>query len=151
MNSKKLIIDTNILLLFIIGYQLKGQYISKSKRLQGYTLEDYNILIEIIKEFEKIYITPYIVTEVSNLIDLHGDVRTEIFKYFELIIQAVEIIDIDVKNDANGDYFHHFGITDHSLIKLIKDYTIITNDRKLTSVLNYINHKNVICFDDYRQ
>ena len=70
-----LLIDTNLLLVMIIGGIDEGRYIEKSKRLGAFCVEDYDLLWKIVRDHTEVLITPYIATEVSNLIDLDGDAR----------------------------------------------------------------------------
>ena len=71
--AKNLIIDTNLLLLLVIGAVEGGRHIKNSKRLGAFDLDDYNTVLKIMATYDEIFITPYIATEVSNLIDLNGN------------------------------------------------------------------------------
>lgn len=62
----KLILDTPILLLFLVG-SYDSDYIKNFKRTQKYTTQDYQKIKRIINQFEKVYITPQILAEISNL------------------------------------------------------------------------------------
>ncbi|WP_459623604.1 PIN domain-containing protein [Burkholderia sp. 3C] len=73
--AKRLIIDTNLLLLLVIGAVEEGRHIRNSKRLGAFSLRDYDNVVKIMSEYEMVFITPYIATEVSNLIDLDGYAR----------------------------------------------------------------------------
>ncbi len=63
--SKGILIDTNLLLIFIIGMCDKN-YIATFKRTKTFSSEDYDILFHILQPFCKIITTPNILTEVSN-------------------------------------------------------------------------------------
>ncbi|SUA59299.1 Uncharacterised protein [Oligella ureolytica] len=60
---KGLVIDTNLLLLFIIGFIDDARFIKSSNRLSAYSKEDYKILLEIMSQFQTLYITPYIAAD----------------------------------------------------------------------------------------
>ena len=79
--EKRLIVDTNLLLLLVIGAVEGGIHIKNSKRLNDYDYEDYHRVLKVVSEFEAVYITPYIATEVSNLIDLTGGARELVFAF----------------------------------------------------------------------
>lgn len=72
MGKKKLIIDTNLLLLLVIGAVEGGRHIQNSKRLNKFTFQDYDAILDVMACHQEICITHYIATEVSNLIDLTG-------------------------------------------------------------------------------
>lgn len=65
--SKGAVIDTNLFVLFLVGTLDPGK-IGTHRRLQSFLREDFTILSAIIRRFKKIYSTPNIMTEISNLI-----------------------------------------------------------------------------------
>lgn len=142
---KKLIIDTNLLLLFVIGIIDDGRYIKKSNRLSDFDEDDFQKITRVIGFFNEVYITPYIATEVSNLIDLDGDVRDEIFIKFRLLIEKlIKVVNVNLIEDMDGQTFLRYGLTDNSLISLVSEYFILTNDSRLCSVLYKIKAENVL-------
>lgn len=149
--NKKYIIDSNLLVLFIIGSVDDGFYIKKSKRLTDFTKDDYEIVADIIqKEAKKVAITPYIAAEVSNLIDLTGYARNKAIEFARLIFSSFTQIQSSIEDDVQGETFLRFGITDNSLIQLVNDYIIFTNDKKLLPELEKMNNKNVLSLDILR-
>ena len=142
---KKLIIDTNLLLLLVVGIIDEGNYIKRSTRLKDFNEDDFQRITTIIGFFNEVYITPYIATEVSNLIDLDGDVRDEIFIKFRLLVEElIKVINVDLINDMDGQTFLRYGLTDNSLISLVSNYFVLTNDSRLCSVLYDIKAENVL-------
>lgn len=68
---KGIIVDTNLLLLALIG---GTSSIVEFKRTCGYSDADYQLLLKVIDQFEKLVSTPHILAEVSNLTNgLHGN------------------------------------------------------------------------------
>ena len=131
-----LLIDTNLLLVMIIGGIDNGRYIEKSKRLRSdFCIEDYHRLWEFAKGYKKIYITPYIAAEVSNLIDLNREAGIKAFELarnvFSFFTQAETLIFADCK----GEFFLKFGLTDNSIIKLSRSLDILTNDGRMAVLL----------------
>lgn len=73
-----LLLDTNLLLLLFIGGK-DTSLIRRSKTLSAFSLEDYDLLGEIIdnNSFNCLVTTPHIMTEVSNLLGKeHNPIRT---------------------------------------------------------------------------
>lgn len=60
-----LVIDSNLLILLLVGMTAK-QSISSFKRTRMYSPEDFDLLVDFTKPFNKLT-TPNILTEVSNL------------------------------------------------------------------------------------
>ncbi len=149
---KKLIIDTNLLLLLVIGSIDNGKQIRNSSRLNAFQEKDYQILKEIISDYNEILITPYIATEVSNLIDLNGWARNQTFEFLKLFFSStLNFINFNIKLDTQGQTFNTYGLTDNSLINLVKDHCILTNDDRLCSALYAVNPSNVIQFSVVRK
>ncbi|GLR64429.1 hypothetical protein [Marinospirillum insulare] len=145
MVNHKLIIDTNLLLLLIIGSLDDGVHIRKSKRLNNYTLADYDLLVKILNKY-KIYITPYLSTEISNLIDFYGELKERAMLIARELFKQFEEIDTNIIKDSESKEFICFGLTDASLVRLVKDFQVLTNDMRLYSVLCNANATNAYPF-----
>ncbi|HFK5794965.1 hypothetical protein ACV6DN_18560 [Enterobacter asburiae] len=139
----KLIIDTNLLLLLIIGNVDGGTRIRDSKRLQAYSVEDQEKILVIMSQAQSLHITPYIAAEVSNLIDLKRYVKDMVMQEAALVFETFECLDVDIRQDSLGE-FPRLGLTDNSLLGYVKDYTILTDDGPLSHELRRINATNVI-------
>lgn len=149
---KKLIIDANLLLLYVIGLVDKGEHICKSNRLNKYSKEDFDILIRLLEPFSEVYVTPYIATEVSNLIDLKGNVGERVYEVYKILLNNLLLqADCNFKEDSNSKFFTRFGLTDSSLTILINDYFILTDDEPLCGILYQLKVDNVLHFQVVKQ
>lgn len=142
--DSRLVIDTNLLLLLVIGAVEDGRHISTSKRLGVFKTIDYYNILDIISKFSEVCITSYIATEVSNLIDLHGNSGMIAYSVARELFSIFTEIDTEIKTDCLPDYFHYYGITDSSLIHLVPDCKILTSDHRLCTMLYEVNPENVI-------
>ncbi|WP_249605169.1 hypothetical protein [Chromobacterium sp. IRSSSOUMB001] len=145
-----LLIDTNLLLVMIIGSVDEGRYINKSKRLGEFCVEDYYALWKIVENYKEIWITPYIAAEVSNLIDLNGyagvkafELARELFGHFK---QAKTLISDDCKDDL----FISFGLTDNSIINLSKEFDILTNDQRMLIPLYTVSPERIVPYIPFK-
>lgn len=68
---KALILDSNLLVLFIIGLADRS-LVEKHKRTSAYTRDDFDLLSKKIKDAAELILTPNTLTEASNLV-LKGD------------------------------------------------------------------------------
>ena len=138
---KGIIIDTNLLILLIVGVYDIG-YIEKISRVKnkGYTSEDFKALSNLVACFKTIYITPQILAELSNLSFKEGkkiDCYDEEFEAY--VMNVVEIInnskeDFTTKEDLiKFPYFRKFGFTDMSILSLAQKESlpVITDDLRL--------------------
>ena len=65
-------LDTNLLVLLVVGSESR-ELISKHRRLEHYSAEDYDILVELLQNAENLFVTPNTLTETSNLVSQHGE------------------------------------------------------------------------------
>ena len=145
--SRNLIIDTNLLLLLVIGAVEEGRHIASSKRLDGYTKDDYDRVWAIVSDYDKVYITPYIATEISNLIDLTGHSKEIAYQVAYLLFTKFFEIETEINVDCSHELFTAFGITDCSLMRLSAQYNILTADHRLCTLLYAVAPNNVVQYN----
>ncbi len=133
--ARGLIIDTNLLLLLVIGAVEEGRHIGTSKRLNAFNIEDYDNVLEFMKGYSSVYITPYIAAEVSNLIDLDGRAGVKAYLVARELFDFFSQIDVSISDDCASDYYLRFGIADSSIIRLASDYDIFTYDNRMLTAL----------------
>ena len=144
--ARRLIIDTNLLLLLVIGAVEEGRHICKSKRLGAFNQEDYDNVLKIMAQHDEIYLTPYIAAEVSNLIDLDGHAGELAYGIARTLFSSFKKIDSKIDEDCSPIEFLRFGITDSSLIRLASEYFILTNDQRMLVPLYKAGPNNIIPF-----
>lgn len=127
------LIDTNLLLLFVIGSVDNGSFIGASNRLKKFSYDDYQLLVDFLDKSKKFATTPYILTEVSNLIDLLDSAADEAFKTLQLVSELAEVIDVSPKTDTKHANFFRYGLTDVNILKIALTRPILTNDERLSS------------------
>lgn len=145
--ARGLIIDTNLMLLLIIGAVEEGRHIRNSKRLNAFDRTDYELVLKCMSGYEDVFITPYIVTEVSNLIDLDGLAGILAYEIARKLFSAFKKIDVLIDDDCAPSYFLNFGITDSSLIRLAPHYDVLTNDNKMLPLLFEASPNTIIPYE----
>ncbi len=151
--ENKLVLDTNLLLLLLIG-GFKIDSLAKCKCTEKYSQEDYELLLKIISFFEKqIIITPHILAEFSNLSKM--DIRDpQIVEYITCVVEQlrgfqekhsplVELLSLDIALLAR------FGFPDMGIIETAKvlNACILTDDGNLSRHANSSGIAN--CFFQY--
>ncbi len=133
-----LIVDTNLLLLWFMGL-FNPAHISRFKRTQTFTEDDYVLLTDLLKQFKKILTTPHILTEVSNLSAQLGEsLQYRYFDTFAANLEQLEEVYIPVINISKTPEFRRFGITDTGIFFLAKGrYLVLTDDFRLSQYLRY--------------
>ncbi|WP_269900166.1 hypothetical protein [Paenalcaligenes faecalis] len=145
-----LVIDTNLLLLLVVGQLDEGRYISKSEKLGIYSKKDFNNLLLFMGQYKAVFFTPYIATEVSNLIGFTGNVKARAMFALKSILEIFEEIPTNTKQVVNTKGFERFGVADTSLIEVVRKYHVLTHDDPLLHQLYAIKPENVIPFESLR-
>lgn len=146
--SKSLLFDSNLLLLLLLGsYDIK--LIKSFKRLQMFSLDDFQTLREISLSF-KISTTAHVLTEISNLSnDLPHHQKQIIFPYLASRIQFLHENTTVAKDSVLRPEFVPFGLTDSVLSELCHSYVLVTNDGRLAAHLRR-QQRIVLTMDDLR-
>lgn len=146
-----LLIDTNLLLVMIIGGIDEGRYIEKSKRLGDFCVEDYYLLWEFVKNYKDVWITPYIATEISNLIDLDDQARVRAFELAREMFGIFKQVETSISKDCQDNLFLEFGLTDNSIINLSKNFDVLTNDLRMAIPLYTVSPERIIPYIPYKK
>ncbi|MGD1003654.1 MAG: hypothetical protein ABR884_03725 [Minisyncoccia bacterium] len=140
--KKKLILDTNLLLLLLIGVCDKN-LLSKYACTEKYTINDYSLLLKILRFFESdIVITPHILAEFSNLV--RRDIKEPKMHYYLATIMdklksyQEEYIPLDRLLGMGVRVIVLFGFPDMSIIEAARNINavILTHDIRLGEYAN---------------
>jgi len=140
-SQKGILVDTNILLLYIVGKTNKRR-VPIFKRTDRFAPEDFDTLSKILTKFQKVITTPSILTEVSNLANqLNEPERAQCFTFFASEIQNIEENYCDSKLASQEPKFLTFGLTDCGIAQISQDkYLVLTDDFPLS---NYLTNKGI--------
>jgi hypothetical protein len=129
MPARAFFIDANLLLLLVVG-SVGQDLIVKHKRLQAYTREDYEILIDLISQVSQVLVTPNTLTETSNLLGLHREPeRSRFFNQLRRVIDTTVEIVVPSSDAARNSAFTRLGLTDGALLELATSETpVVTTD-----------------------
>ena len=133
--AKGILIDTNLMLLVAIGnYDL--QRILTFKNTFRYTLDDYALMVRMIRYFDRRLTTPHILTEVDNL---GRQLRSNEFESFsESVRQLIQtLFEVYVRADsaAQHPYYARLGIADSVTAISATEALVVTDDFELSSRL----------------
>ncbi|MCY4438295.1 MAG: PIN domain-containing protein [Chloroflexi bacterium] len=125
-------IDSNLLLLFVAG-RASRNIIAKHRRLQAYTVDDYEILLDLLDRVEQVFVTPHTLTETSNLLAQHGKPeRSRLFLQLRRLIRDSKEVVVAGTDASNNRAFRQLGITDAALLEVISEKTpLLTVDLDL--------------------
>ncbi|HXD34292.1 MAG TPA: PIN domain-containing protein [Pyrinomonadaceae bacterium] len=149
--SKGALIDTNLLLLYFVGAGDPNR-ISRFKRTNAFTIDEFWLLVSFYNKFERIVTTPNILTEVSNLLgQLSEGLRSSFYEGFSRHIPALAEFYTPSSTISAATHFSSFGLTDSGITNLVKDkYLVLTDDLRLAHYLES-REIDVINFNHLRQ
>ncbi|MFC2996820.1 hypothetical protein ACFODO_16455 [Acinetobacter sichuanensis] len=156
MQRNGVLIDTNILILLIIGLT-DERSIAKHKKLSAYSIEDFRLLVAILDSCKHIIASPHILAETSNLASrgLYGDMERRVFYALKQVFSEQKFIEIHTNavNVSNNEGYLKYGLSDVGLLETLKgEYVLLTDDFVLSGyaekfkydVLNFNHLRNGI-------
>ena len=137
---RRLLVDANLLLLYFVG-SVARRLIRSHPRLSGYSEDEFQLLAQIIQHFQtrgKIFTTPHILTEITNLSDrLHGPDRQQFFHLVASQTKLIEEYFEPARTLIGTDIFPVYGLTDAAITSLARKENLlaITADNPLAGEL----------------
>lgn len=133
--SKGVLIDTNLLVLLLVGL-LNKRRIRQFKRTQNFTIEDFDTLSRLVDWFGKLFTTPHVLSQVSDLTDLPGkDLGTIRSLFSDIVKQMEESYDPGTSLVADS-LFSQLGLTDAAIATVCsRGILVLTADTDLQLAL----------------
>ena len=148
--SKGLLIDSNVLILFFVGLHDPTR-IENFNRTAQFTVQDFELLVDFIRQFKEVVTTPSILTEVSNLLGQVPDkLRYAFFEHFADGLKNLDEHYTPSRELGNEKAFPKFGLTDTAILQAASGkYLVLTDDLRLAQYLEGLNI-DVINFNHLR-
>jgi len=136
-HRKYLLMDTNLLLLLLIGSLSPSRIrIEKVTANQGFDEQDFKQLCDYVGKFQKLVSTPHILTEVSNHADKIKSNRGQLIQQFISLIETLDERSEKSELLARTDAFPRFGLTDAAISHLADEaFVVLTTDFPLSGFL----------------
>ena len=128
-----LLIDTNLLVLFVVGTASK-EYIAKHKKLTEFTVEDYDLLVKLIARASEVLVTPNTLTETSNLAAYIGEpARSKVLDVLRTVSTGSQERYVPSSEAARRSEFIRLGLADAALLEATaaEKVTLLTADFNL--------------------
>lgn len=125
-------VDAGVLVLLIVGLTDRN-LISRHKRLDGYTIKDFELLVKIIENYDEAVVIPNTLTEAGNFLKhIAEPARSQIFAYFRGFIQNIREIYIESKKASSRPEFMRLGLTDTAELEVARtNVFVLTADGPL--------------------
>jgi predicted nucleic acid-binding protein len=130
--AKSVVLDTNLLVLLVVGHTDKS-LIERHKNLSTYDADGFDLLVETLAEYSQVVLTPNTLTEASNLVRQIGDPhRLRVTLMLGHLIQEHEERYIVSKDAAIEKTFGRLGLTDAALLVVArKQGSLLSADNNL--------------------
>jgi rRNA-processing protein FCF1 len=146
-----ILIDTNLLLLFLMG-AVDAKQIDKFKRTKQFTIEDFWLIEKLLDFFEIKVTTPNILTEVSNLAGQLSEPLKS--RFLERLGEQVKILTEKYCPSVEAcahPYFNKCGLTDSAILSIAEsELLVLTDDFQLAGLISGLGI-DVINFNHLRQ
>jgi hypothetical protein len=138
--NKGVLIDSNLLLVYCVGAHDRNR-IERFKRTAAFTVDDFDLLAQLVGFFDRVVTTPNILTEVNSLSNqLAEDIKSTYYPEFARHIGVLEEHYLVSANVSSLASFGRLGLTDLGIAELVRDkYLVLTDDLKLMVYLESID------------
>ena len=136
-SSRGLLVDTNLLLLLVIG-ALSPEQIGNHKRTNKYSVEDYRLLLAFVDRFRIVITTPNILTETSNLLGEYSYQGQQGLQLLERVAQVMQEVYYESMPTmaAYSACYLKFGLSDTAIQCAAKEnYLVLTDDLNFCAYL----------------
>jgi predicted nucleic acid-binding protein len=132
-----LLIDTNLLVLFVVG-GVNRDRIESFKRTRQYSKTDYQLLLRVLDGFEPLYTLAHVMAEVSNLTDLTGRERLQARQLLKETLTILREPEMPSVRAAQSAPYESLGLVDAAIAALAREYkcTVLTDDLDLYLALS---------------
>jgi hypothetical protein len=135
-HGRGVFIDTNLLVLLLVGLVNPGR-ISKFKRTQDFSIDDFRVLRKLVEWFGKpLVATPHVLSQVSDLTDLSGREAIRARELFRSTVDDIEEQHDNARRLVLHPLFERFGLGDASVAEVCaRDIVVRTADVQLQIAL----------------
>ena len=136
--AKGVLVDANLLVLLLVG-RVNRRRIPAFKRTQNFTIEDSELLEHLVAWFGKLFATPHVLSQVSDLADLSGKDLREIRQLFKLVVEEQIEETYDPSRALVADsLFERLGLTDAAIATVCsRGILVLTADVELQLALQH--------------
>jgi hypothetical protein len=130
---RQLALDANLLVLLIVG-SVRPSLVRTHRRLDGYSEQDFTLLGDVVKQASDVSVTPYVLAEVSNLINYGGSAEDKagFRQIFRSLVPRLTEVKVSSTAAVAVNEFMWLDLTDSGwLVCLNKRQILLTDDDKL--------------------
>lgn len=136
---REAVVDANLLVLLIVG-SVQPELIGRHKRLGQFEVEDYYMLLDLLRDVDRVVVTPNTLTETSNLLGFAGRANTvQLAEGLRRFIDSCAEVYVPSDEAMRRSEFVYLGLTDVGLLEIVsRDRPLLTVDGRLHSAASLI-------------
>ncbi len=119
--ASRLLVDTNILVLFAVG-AVNRRRIETFKRTSQYTVQDFDLLLKVFGQWRSLYTVPHVLAEVSNLTDLAGSERPQVRQVLKETISVLNEVATSSARAAQDPTYSGLGLVDAAIATVAREH-----------------------------
>jgi predicted nucleic acid-binding protein len=130
--TSRLLVDSNLLVLFAVG-TVNRRRIETFKRTRQYTIQEFDLLIQVLGQWRSLYTVPHVLAEVSDLTDLSGLERPRVRQVLKDTISILIEAPISSAKAALDSAYSSLGLVDAAIGAVAREHkcTVLTDDLDL--------------------
>lgn len=130
--QRQILLDSNLLVLLVVGLT-EPALVGRHKRTRNFAVGDFDLLLDVLKSFSQVLVTPQIVTEASNLISqIEGPIASRLRQTLAKTLNANNERHEDSRSLCTEPEYLRLGITDAAVLRIAKQsIPILTVDLDL--------------------
>lgn len=133
--GKRVLLDANLLLLYLLG-SFQREQIPLFKRTSSFRLEEFDLLVAVMRHSSALVTTPHILTEVSNLANaLPAHLKGAWFRFFATTVRKYVEVYTPAGELFEESCFNPFGLADASIQNASRGTLLLTDDFRLSGYL----------------
>ena len=134
--TDSVLLDANLLVLLLLG-NLHRDWVGRHRRLSRFRPEDLDVLHRVLRPVRRLYTTPSVLAEVSNLAFSREDSRrVEVMRALASLIGVVDEVYARSDELATTGAFHRLGLTDAAVVEAARlPCVVLTDDFALAGYL----------------
>jgi rRNA-processing protein FCF1 len=134
--SKGALLDANLLLLYLVG-KTNRRRLRDFKPCDVFEIEDFDLLEDLVQCLGKVFTTPHILTEISNLAKLRDKELAAFRKVYKLAVEQMDEFRDESREVVSDEAFMPLGLTDAAIVMLQhRKLLVMTTDLRLWDTLH---------------
>lgn len=126
--GKGVLVDSNLLVLLLVGTVNRSRILN-FKRTQNFTVQDFDLLQDLVTWFGRLYVTPHVLAQVSDLTDLQGQELRVVRQQFKLLVEDMEELYDASRAVVTDAAFERLGLTDAAIATVCcRGVLVLTTD-----------------------